>query len=91
MLKFNSEWPIKFSVITMGSILNFIKDKRLADNELVIGRGKHTNITMIFKQPQEYFGGLGLLTEKITCLHLSVKDPDKLIKAIENQGYAQAA
>jgi hypothetical protein len=91
MLKFNSEWPIKFSAITMGSLLNFIKDSHLVENELIIVRGKHTNITMIFKQPQEYFGGLGQLTAKITCLHLSVNDPDKLIKAIENQGYAQAA
>jgi hypothetical protein len=79
MLNFNSEWPIKFSVIIMGSILNHFKYKHLEDNELIIGRGQHTNITMIFKQPQEYFGGLGLLTEKITCLHLSVKDPGKLI------------
>jgi hypothetical protein len=88
----NAIWGfMAIDVANIASLESGIKEKHLAENELIIGRGKHTNITMIFKQPQDYFGGLGQLTEKIHCVHLNLAEPEKLLKAIETQAADKAA
>jgi uncharacterized membrane protein len=88
----NAIWGfMAIDITNIASLESGIKEKHLAENELIIGRGKHTNITMIFKQPQDYFGGLGQLTEKIHCVHLNLAEPEKLLKAIETQAADKAA
>jgi hypothetical protein len=88
----NAIWGfMAIDVANIASLESGIKEKHLAENELIIGRGKHTNITMIFKQPQDYFGGLGQLTEKIHCVHLNLAEPEKLLKALERQAADKAA
>lgn len=73
------------------SVTASLKPKHIAEGELMLGRGEYTNISIHFKKPQWYFGGLGQLTEKIDTLHLSVKNPEKLRQALQVQNEEQAA
>ena len=67
------------------------KPKIAVDNEVAIGRGEHTNISIRFKQPQLYFGGLGQLVEKIDVLHLCVAKPELIRDLINNQSQVKTA
>ncbi|MDO6641966.1 hypothetical protein Q4557_18585 [Shewanella sp. 5_MG-2023] len=65
--------------------------KKVADDELSIGRGEQTNLTIRFKVPQWYFGGLGQLVEKLTVVHINVAEPEKVVAALTDIEQSEAA
>ncbi|ARD23910.1 hypothetical protein [Shewanella japonica] len=65
--------------------------KKVVDDELAIGRGEQTNLTIRFNTPQWYFGGLGQLVEKLTVLHIQVAEPEKVFETLVNVEHNQAA
>ncbi|MBQ4889397.1 hypothetical protein J8L86_06025 [Shewanella sp. MMG014] len=65
--------------------------KKVVDDELAIGRGELTNLTIRFNTPQWYFGGLGQLVEKLTVLHIQVAEPEKVFETLVNVEHNQAA
>ena len=65
--------------------------KEVADDELAIGRGEQTNLTIRFKTPQWYFGGLGQLVEKLKVVHIHVAEPEKVVAALTEIDESQAA
>jgi hypothetical protein len=88
----NAMWGfMAIELNNIDSVSASLKPKHIAEGELMVGRGKHTNISIHFKKPQWYFGGLGQLADKIETLHLSVKDPEKLRQALQGKNIEQAA
>lgn len=90
----NSIWG--FMVVDLANIDTIMqeltpKPKQVAEDELSLGRGMQTNVSVKFTKPQWYFGGLGQLAEKINCLHLNVNEPEKLLLALCNQTVEPAA
>ncbi|MFS1424776.1 hypothetical protein [Shewanella sp. 10N.286.48.B5] len=65
--------------------------KKVVDDELSIGRGEQTNLTIRFKTPQWYFGGLGQLVEKLTVVHINVAEPEKVVAALTDIEQSEAA
>ncbi|MFT5236347.1 MAG: hypothetical protein ACI90A_001718 [Shewanella sp.] len=88
----NSVWgfmSIKFADIADVELGEY---NRKEDKEgLHFGYGDSSNIKLIFRQPQTYFGGLGQLTERVDTIDMQVSDPQALVECIQTYQDAEHA
>jgi hypothetical protein len=50
---------------------------------LAFGRGKLSNIKIVFTQPQHYYSNMGQAKEPAECVYLNIADPDNLLSSID--------